>query len=255
MSIIVDGYNYIGRSQELQLNDAGARDKVIYLMGQYCARVKKSLTLIFDGNYFVHLANRKRRYGRVTVIYTSPIYTADDTIKKMVKNQESRRRKSLLVVSSDQDILQYAQSHGTQVLKSEEFERRIYQSLAKKKGIDRVNIRISDQEVQEWLEIFGPDPPEEETTKPSRKTKSGVRPGQGVRKQPSISQDAAKTSGGKHRSLRKKQKKKTTGKGKLVLPCPADDTEDARSNIHLSAREVEEWMAFFGEAGEDEEEK
>ena len=253
MSIIVDGYNYIGRSQELQLNDSGARDKVIYLMGQYCARVKKSLTLIFDGNYFVHLANRKRRYGRVTVIYTSPIYTADETIKKMVKNQEARRRKSMLVVSSDQDILQYAQSHGTQVLKSEEFERRIYQSLAKKKGIDRVNIRISDEEVQEWLEIFGPDTVEE-TIKPSRTGKSSVRPGYDEQKQQHIPQDTAKAAGGKQKSSRKKQKKKTTGKVKHSLSCPDDDTETARSNIHLSAREVEEWMAFFQKKGEDEEE-
>lgn len=254
MSILVDGYNYIGRSQELLLNDAGARDKVIYLMGQYCARVKKSLTLIFDGNYFVHLANRKRRYGRVTVVYTSPIYTADDTIKKMIKNQEARRRKSLLVVSSDQEILQYAQSHGTQALKSEEFERRIYQALAKKKGIDRVNIRITEAEVQEWLKIFGPDLAEE-TPNPSQSEKYRVSPGDNQRKQPHIPPDAAAAPGDRQKVSRKKQKKKTTGKRKNFLSCPADDTEAARSNIHLSAREVEEWMAFFGEAKEDEEEE
>lgn len=240
MSIIVDGYNYIGHSRELDLQDSGARDQVIYLMGQYCARVKKSLTLIFDGNYFVHLANRKRRYDRVTVIYTSPIYSADDAIKKMVKNQEIRRRKSLLVVSSDQEILQFAQSHGTQILKSEDFERQVSQTLSEKKGVDRVHIRISPKEVQEWLAIFGPELPETpETARISPRKACSEVPAHG--RQRHIPQET-------RNPLEKKQKKKAA---KSSLTCPDDDAEAARINVHLSAREVEEWMALFGE--EDEE--
>lgn len=243
MSIIVDGYNYIGHSRELELQDPGARDQVIYLMGQYCARVKKSLTLIFDGNYFVHLANRKRRYDRVTVIYTSPIYSADEAIKKMIKSQEVRRRKSMLVVSSDQEILQYAQAHGTQVIKSEAFERQVYETLAEKKGIDRVHIRISAEEVKEWLDIFGSEPAE--TPASSRITTHTAGSG------------ANKHGGERHvqKEIRKpsaqKQKKKASGPPKPSLTCPDDDVEAARINIHLSAKEVEEWMALFG--GEDEE--
>lgn len=243
MSIIVDGYNYIGHSQELQLQDPGARDQVIYLMGQYCARVKKSLTLIFDGNYFLHLANRKRRYDRVTVIYTSPIYSADEAIKKMIKSQEARRRKSMLVVSSDQEILQYAQSHGTQVIKSEAFERQVYQALAEKKGIDRVNIRISAEEVKEWLNIFGPEPVETPTL--SQRKQHGARlSATGHDAKHHAPQDGEKPD-------RKKQKKKTSASSKLPLSCPDDDAEAERADIHLSDREVQEWMAFFGEDHED----
>ena len=122
MSIIIDGYNFIGRARELQLDDPKARDTAIYLVGQYCAKTKKHATLVFDGNYFVHHANRKQRYGRVTVIYTSSIYTADDAIKKMIKQQSPRQRKSMLVVTSDAEILEYASSHGAASSKSEEFE-------------------------------------------------------------------------------------------------------------------------------------
>lgn len=43
MSIIVDGYNFIGRSHEFMLNDMAARDKIIYLMGLYCAKAKKNI--------------------------------------------------------------------------------------------------------------------------------------------------------------------------------------------------------------------
>ena len=237
MSIIVDGYNYIGRSLEFQLSDPGARDKIIYLMGQYCAKAKKTLTLIFDGNYFVHHVNRKRRYGRVTVIYTSPIYTADDAIKKIVKNHEYRRRKSMLVVSSDAEILEYAKSHGANISKSEDFEDHIYRTLAAKTEIDRVNVRISEEDVQEWLKIFGEEPPE--ARKSSHRTAS-------VEKTVLSSQNRHSVE--KPRSKGKKGSKNTskTRKRSRKKPLPSHNGHDVdRVNVHLSAQEVQEWMNYF----------
>ncbi len=237
MSIIVDGYNYIGRSQEFRLHDPKARDQIIYLMGQYCGKAKKSLTLVFDGNYFVHHANRKRRYGRVTVIYTSPIYTADDAIKKMIKNQDRRRRKSMLIVTSDADILQYATSHGTPTAKSEEFEERVYRTLSEKKKIDRVNIQISEQEVQEWLKIFGPEPKDVKVS--SRRTSSSSKPD-------TFSQQLAQQKSKKG----KKKTPKKSAKRQKNLPNTGDID---RVNVHLSEKEVDEWMSIFGEDDSEDE--
>lgn len=236
MSIIVDGYNYIGRSRELSLSDPAASDKIIYLMGQYCGKVKKTLTLVFDGSYFPHLVNRKRHYGRVTVIYTSPIYTADHAIKRMIKNQEYRRRRSLLVVSSDEEILEYASSHGTKVLKSEDFEHLISQTLAGKKGIDRVNIQISDQEVQEWLKIFAPDSHESSSRHEKHRFPS---PG---KQQPRSQQPVEEAH--KAQDLKKRKKKP-------ISSAHADNRFD-RINVHLSSREIQEWMDIFGVDEEDE---
>ncbi len=251
MSILVDGYNYIGRSQELRLDDSSARDKVIYLMGRYCARAKKSLTIIFDGNHFVHHVNRKRRYGRVTVIYTSPIYTADDAIKKMVRKQPPRQRKSMLVVTSDAEILDYVKGHGAGVAKSEDFERTVYNTLDAPKQIDRVNITLSETEVQEWLELFGPEPPEAKNAhQPAdAKTSTGYSEKRVTRQD---SQNAAPkgkgSSSGKQRSLRKGQR---TG-ASSALDSRSGSID--RENVNLSAREVDEWMHIFG-ADEDEAEE
>ncbi len=206
--------------------------------------VKKSLTLIFDGNYFVHLANRKRRYDRVTVIYTSPIYSADDAIKKMVKNQEIRRRKSLLVVSSDQEILQFAQSHGTQILKSEDFERQVYQTLSEKKGVDRVHIRISPKEVQEWLGHFWAGT--------ARNTCGGANNAQESLLRSDCARRAAAYSTGNTEPVGEKQKKRLLNCLNRHSPVLDDDAEAARINVHLSAREVEEWMALFGKRTKNE---
>ncbi len=233
MSIIVDAYNYIGHSQELHLDDPSARDKVIYLMGQYCARVKKSVTLVFDGNYFAHQTNRKRRYGRVTVLYTSPIYTADDAIKKMVKNQEARRRKSMLIVSSDREILDYATSHGAPVLRSEEFEGLLYQTLETPKKLDRVNIQLSEKEVQEWLREFGTEPADE------KKTSKHEKP----HKPPSSSAKKLKTGKPTSQGTQKRSRRSSASSG-------GNDDID-RVHVHLSPQAVEEWMSIFGEEEED----
>ena len=245
MSIIVDGYNYIGRSQEFRLEDSTARDKIIYLMGQYCAKAKKSLTLIFDGNYFVHHVNRKRRYGRVTVIYTSPIYTADDAIKKMIRNQPPRRRKSMLVVSSDTEILEYAQAHGTPISKSENFEQLLYRSLEAPKQIDRVHIQISDEEVQEWLKLFGPEPSE---TQKSPHTAH-------LAKQTATSGENPSHEVHSSDNKQKKGKKKVEPpKGSQRKSSSSHDEPDIdRVHIHLSSREVQEWMNIFGEDSEEDE--
>jgi predicted RNA-binding protein with PIN domain len=244
MSIIVDGYNYIGRSQELHLSDPTARDKAIYLMGQYCAKAKKTLTLVFDGNHFAHHVNRKRRYGRITVIYTSPIYTADETIKKMVKKQNPRRRKSMLVVSSDTEILEYAKSHGTTVAKSEEFERLLHQTLATPKGLDRVNIQISDEEVQNWLKIFGSEL--SETKKISHHSISKTSPRSSFEISQSDKQPGNQEKPSKHTIHTKKN---TRSKSPLSSPKETID----RVHVHLSSQEVQEWMAIFGAEPESDE--
>ncbi len=232
MSIIVDGYNYIGRSTELTLQDTHAREKIIYLFGQYCARAKKTLTLVFDGSFGGQQVDRKRQYGRVTVIYTSPIYSADHAIKKMVVAQEPRRRKALLVVSSDGDVAEYVRTHGTPVIKSEEFEQQIFRTLSQEQQLDRVNIRVSDEEVLEWLKLFGPEPVEQK--KPEKQPdKSG---------QPATRERATRTATSKNAQPEKSP------------PAPrmygADDDE-RRDHIRLSPKEVDEWMKIFG--GDDDE--
>lgn len=246
MSIIVDGYNYIGHSRELDLSEPAAKDKIIYLMGQYCRRVHKSLTIVFDGNYFVDLANRKRRYGRVTVLYTSPIYTADEMIKKMIRKQEPKRRKALLVVSSDDEILQYTKSYGVSAVRSEDFENTIYQVLASDLEIDRTHVHVSSQEIQEWLKIFEeahskhgvegsiPDDKGEISPIPSLK-KGGI---EGLHKEQS--QTSPNPPGPK---LKKRKQRKS-------LTSQTDEYLD-RINVHLSPEEVQKWLEIFGADTED----
>ena len=230
MSIIVDGYNYIGRSTELTLQDTGARDKIIYLFGQYCARAQKMLTVVFDGSYSGQQVDRKRQYGRVTVIYTSPIYSADHAIKKMVGAQEPKRRKTLTIVSSDNEIADYVKARGASAMKSEEFEKEILRLLTQEKPFDRVNIHITDEEVQEWLKLFGTEPPEQK--KPEKKP---VTSGQQPPRDREPSTPAKNAPAGKPQPL-------------PPVNIRGDDDEiEERRDRKLSKQEVDEWLKIFGE--------
>jgi len=256
MSIIVDGYNYIGRSREFELSDPTAKDRIIYLMGRYCNRVHKSLTIVFDGNYFVNHANRKRRHGRVTVIYTSPIYTADEMIKKMIRKQEPKCRKALLVVSSDDEILQYTKSHGSSAVKSEDFECTINQALTSPPEIDRTNVHVSSQEVREWLKIFEAAHSENKCSEELKKGRNTVlKPKIGklktaqartAKKRPDkiagyLDNGGEKSQSSKNRSgLKPKERKQRN-----FLTAQTEKGLD-RINVHLSPEEVQEWMEIFG---------
>jgi predicted RNA-binding protein with PIN domain len=255
MSIIVDGYNYIGHSRELELSDPAARDQIIYLMGQYCRKVHKSLTIVFDGNYFVDLANRKRQYGRVTVLYTSPIYTADEMIKKMIRKQEPKRRKALLVVSSDDEVFQYTKSHGASAVRSEDFEHTINQVLASDSEIDRINVHVSSQEVQEWLKIF-------EKADSKHGSSEGLRTDRDTVAKPKAEKlNAAQTPTTKRQpekivdylSQTSKNRPGTKFKGRKQKKSLASQTDEKldRINVHLSPEEVQEWLEIFGTDAED----
>jgi predicted RNA-binding protein with PIN domain len=259
MLIIVDGYNYIGHSRELELSDPTARDKIVYLMGQYCRRVHKSVTIVFDGNYFVDLADRKRRYGRVTVVYTSPIYTADDMIKKMVRRQEPKQRKSLLVVSSDDEILQYTKSHGASAVRSEDFEYTISQVLASDPEIERVNVHVSPQEVQEWLKIFEEAHSKHERSEKLKKDQDSVakpKTGKLNAAQASTTEEHPEKIADylhKKRGQTSKNRPRAKLKGRKQRKSLTSQTDECidRINIHLSPEEVREWMDIFGTNGED----
>ncbi len=244
MSIIVDGYNFIGRSREFMLNDMAARDKVIYLMGLYCAKAKKTLTLVFDGNNLAHQVDRKRRYGRVMVIYTSPMYTADDVIKKMLKAQEPRFRKTMLIVSSDQEIIDFARAHDTPVMRSEEFEREISKLLDAPEQVDRVNVRVSDEEVQQWLAIFEK---EAKKTPPAPARPQFTKPLEPIRHAPPPISEVA-SAGARAASPPKSSKRKPP-------PGATVPDEDQRENVRLSDQEVDEWLKIFGDAAKHAKEK
>ncbi len=254
MSIIVDGYNYIGRSRSLRLNDPTARDTIISLFGQYCRKARRSLTIVFDGSYSVNLANRKRQYGRVTVIYASPMSSADDLIKNMIRERAHGQRQGLLIVTSDDDIAKCAKDHKVAWVRSEAFEQTVRRTLDAPESIDRKNIQLSPEDVQKWMEIFGAS--EEESTEAELPKTPRAR-----RKIPKDTLVTPKQKTARHDepSLKKPNAEKLDDTDRVSKKRPVPKPSNVRKpsekaqppavvdriNVHLSEDDVAAWLEIF----------
>lgn len=249
MSIIVDGYNYIGRSRELQLHDPEASGKLIYLMGQYCRIVQKTLTIVYDGNYFIDHANRKRQYGRVTVIYTSPMYSADDQIKKMVTQAEPKHRKTLRVITSDAEIIQYVQSHGAVAIRVEEFEVHVHDALSTGPATERAQIRLTDAEVHHWLKEFEEKPAAHDHAKKKKPVPTPAELSDRRKYMPSFADQKPKPAITATLSEPRKLNQAASLKGHQTerdrRPSEEEQEEQERSDLQLSPDEVQEWLQVF----------
>lgn len=129
LHIIIDGYNLIRQSPNLSAIDSrdmeAGRDSLIDTLADYKRIKAHTITVVFDGMdapaYYQHNDKRKG----IEVRFSMPGQTAD----RLIKSMAARKRERALVVSSDNDILAFAESVGAAVISSSEFEARITQAL------------------------------------------------------------------------------------------------------------------------------
>ncbi len=104
MHLIVDGYNLIRQSPQLQLLDAmdlqAGREALLELLAQYRSRSHHRITVVFDGWQRGDLKESRDRYQGILIVYSRRGERADEVIKRLL-NQE---REGALVVTSDREI-------------------------------------------------------------------------------------------------------------------------------------------------------
>lgn len=150
---ILDGYNIIHAIPSLKktlVHDAeSAREMLIHSAGQFCITKKIRCTIVFDG-----IAPDNLRKGPihapVHVVYSSP-QTADAKIKQLI--EQSKSRSLLVIISSDREILRFAQVCSCQRHTSAHFAR----LLADTDDIvtEKSNAPLTPSQIDEWLKIFG----------------------------------------------------------------------------------------------------
>ncbi len=115
---LIDGYNLAHKigikitKDNLQQVRNDVRLKVSMLVSQK----KCKATLVFDGR---GVMGATEQYHNVAVVFTASGETADAYIKKMI--DEIPSKSTLCVVSSDNEILQYAKVSRAQTIRSENF--------------------------------------------------------------------------------------------------------------------------------------
>jgi predicted RNA-binding protein with PIN domain len=145
---IIDGNNLIGKVtslRQLQKKDKqGSREKLSIMIDNYFHDNKAKVTIHFDGHVQQPI---KPNYSKI--IYSNN-KSADDKIKKQIETCSSR--KNLVVVSSDNNVKEFARVCSCSVISSEEFAGNL-----QSKNTDDENeiIKKLNNEVDEFKKLFG----------------------------------------------------------------------------------------------------
>ena len=104
MHLIVDGYNLIRQSLQLQLLDAvdlqAGREGLLELLGHYRRRSRHQVTVVFDGWQQGDCHEGRDRQHGILIIYSRRGERADEVIKRLLRQERERA----VVVTSDRDI-------------------------------------------------------------------------------------------------------------------------------------------------------
>jgi len=142
---ILDGNNLIGQHKQLQhlqkSNKQSSREKLAFIIGNYFADKKVTVSLHFDG-----YPKESIKILKAKIIY-SENKTADDKIKYEI--EFAKNRSKIVLVSSDNNLKEFAKVCGCKVLSSLEFI-----SLLNQKKNNSIEKKIDDNDVEFYKKLF-----------------------------------------------------------------------------------------------------
>ncbi len=155
MPYIIDGNNLVGSSPDISLEDPDARDKVIEIVRQFQQNRKNSVTVVFDGQpgEVVKVQDMPSKFN---IVYPRNGVTADDEIKHILNG--FTYFKEVVLVTSDRALKDFARKKGAKTVNAIEFYyelkrfSRVHGKKEEKKK--RIEVELSDSEVDQWMKIF-----------------------------------------------------------------------------------------------------
>jgi len=156
--LIIDGYNVIEAAPELFKKMAALenrRDHLLRMIQSTPHLRNKKIIVVFDGSSPTGIP-KKYRHHNIHVIFSGAQQEADQVIQDLIRKEAPR--KSLLIISSDQEIRNTARDHHARSSSSKAFwqqtrPNRSNQSESKTADYTKEQ-ELSQHEVQEWLQIF-----------------------------------------------------------------------------------------------------
>ncbi len=123
--IIIDGYNLIRQSavlagldrQDLQLG----RDALVDLLAAYKKVKPHKITVVFDGTEQHSRYPSRDRVKGIEIRFSQADKSADDLIRRMAQNEKFKA----LVVSSDREVINAAESAGATAMDCVAFEDKV----------------------------------------------------------------------------------------------------------------------------------
>ena len=145
---IIDGNNLIGKIPSInklqKRNKQTSREKLAFLLERYFSNKKASVSLHFDGH-----VNEAIKITGIRIKY-SENQSADNQIKKEI--EKSKNPKNIILISSDNNIAEFARVCSCNVKKSEDFAK----ELLFKRASDEEKSRIEEiNNPGEFKKVFG----------------------------------------------------------------------------------------------------
>jgi predicted RNA-binding protein with PIN domain len=154
MQYLIDGHNLIPFVKGLNLNQMDDEMQLLDLLQGFAREKRAQLEVFFDGAAPGWAGTRK--YGSITAHFVVRGRTADDAIRRRL--DQLPQGSGVAVVSADRQVQAEARSHRAEVIPSGVFAQNLVvrkpEPPKKKKPSD---IGLNDDEINEWLELFGGD--------------------------------------------------------------------------------------------------
>jgi predicted RNA-binding protein with PIN domain len=145
---MIDGNNLIGKIKflnQLQLKDKqSSREKLVFIVDNFFTSKNIKVLLFFDGYENLSIPS-----SRSKIIY-SRNKTADDLIKKQIENSKNPR--NVILVSSDNNLVQFARVCGCSIFTSEKFAGEI--SISKNQDEEKEREKsINNDEIKKLFDV------------------------------------------------------------------------------------------------------
>ena len=135
LHLIIDGYNFIRQSDELRALERQAlefgRDALIEKLAAYRQIKRHKITIVFDGSQKYIFPDAQSSWKGVAIKFSRQGETADGLIRKMARQEGEKA----VVVSSDKEIIRFADAHGAATLESVAFEEKLQMAEMAASGI------------------------------------------------------------------------------------------------------------------------
>ena len=154
MAYLIDGHNLIGKMRDISLSSLNDEAQLINRLQEFCRIKHKSIEVYFDGAPPGSV--RTQSFGSLKVIYVSQRITADSQIIRRLRKLGKAAR-NWTVVTSDRQIQVEAHAQHAVVITSEDFAKEMESLLFSRNsrgGGYKVDIKLSEDEVDEWLKLF-----------------------------------------------------------------------------------------------------
>ena len=145
---IIDGNNLIGKLASLKIlqkkDKQGSREKLAFMIDNYFSQRNAKVFLHFDGH-----PKEPIRINNASIIYSENL-SADEKIKNQVG--KSKNPRNIIVVTSDNNLTEYARVCSSTVIKCEEFAK----DILHQQDSDEEKRRIEEMSNnEEFKKLFG----------------------------------------------------------------------------------------------------